>query len=80
MNTTNAIVSSTQQSGYLAREAGFDLPVQPLHSQRGWYLGTSGNDEETIGPVSRESEEYFASFDDAAQALHNGTWTQRYSL
>jgi hypothetical protein len=80
MNTLNATASSSPQSGCLAREASVDLPVQPLHSQRGWYLGTFSNEEDTMGPVSRESEDYFASFDDVAQALHNGTWTQRHSL
>ncbi|MCU7311254.1 hypothetical protein N6N71_22245 [Escherichia albertii] len=29
------------------------------------------------GPVSRESVEYYRDHEQAAQALENGTWTQR---
>lgn len=77
MNITSVTVSPSQQSGYLAGEAGFDLPVQPLRCQRGWYLGTFSDE---LGPVSRESEEYFPSADLAEQALQSGVWTQRHSL
>ncbi|MGR7122051.1 hypothetical protein [Klebsiella aerogenes] len=80
MNTTNATVSSSQQCGKLAQEAGFDLPLQPLHSQRGWYIGTFSDDNSVFGPVSRESVEYFSSAELATQALQDGTWTQRCGL
>ncbi|HAT1683762.1 TPA: hypothetical protein I8Y21_004518 [Klebsiella oxytoca] len=80
MNTLNSTASSSQQSGKLALEAGFDLPLQPLRSQRGWYIGTFSDDDNVFGPVSRESVEYFSSAESAAQALQSGTWTQRCGL
>jgi hypothetical protein len=80
MNTLNSIVSSSQQPGKLAHEAGFDLPLQPLQSQRGWYIGTFSDDDNVFGPVSRESVEYFSSAELATQALQGGTWTQRCGL
>jgi hypothetical protein len=69
--------SASLQLGKLAQEAGFDLPLQPLKSQRGWYIGTFSDDDNVFGPVSRESVEYYSSAESAAQALQNGTWTQR---
>lgn len=60
--------------GHLAyRDLGFQLPVTVLRSGAGYYLGTL-NDE---GPVSRESEEYFTTHEQALQALASGSWTQR---
>lgn len=49
------------------------LPLQVLHSNAGFYIGTW--DEE--GPCSRESAEYFKSESSAEQALQSGVWTQR---
>lgn len=80
MNTMNSNVLSSQPSGKLALEAGFDLPLQPLQSQRGWYIGTFSDDNTVFGPVSRESVEYFSSAGLATQALQSGTWTQRCGL
>lgn len=80
MNTMNSNVLSSQQCGKLAQEAGFDLPLQPLQSQRGWYIGTFSDDDNVFGPVSRESVEYFSSAELATQALQDGTWTQRCGL
>jgi hypothetical protein len=60
-------------SGHLAKAfGGVDLPLYVLPSSAGFYLGTF--DE---GPYSRESVEYFPSWDAAEDALKNGTWTQR---
>lgn len=62
--------------GHLANEAGYRLPLQVLESAVGFYLGTA-NEE---GPVSRESEEYWPTASEAAQALAGAegeTWTQR---
>lgn len=80
MKMLNVNSASTQQSGKLALEAGFDLPLQALRSQRGWYLGTFSNDDNVMVPVSRESVEYFSSAEAAQQALQNGSWTQRCGL
>lgn len=62
-------------NGMLAAQSGFDLPLQVLNSARGFYIGTANND----GPVSRESEAYFSSYTEAAEAMHTGRWTQRCS-
>jgi predicted PolB exonuclease-like 3'-5' exonuclease len=58
--------------GILAAAAGFDLPLQVLKSARGYYIGTMNHE----GPVSRESEEYFKTFQQAEKALVSGNWTQ----
>lgn len=50
------------------------LPLQVLESGAGYYIGTCDKDGD---PVSRESQEYFKSPELAADALQNGTWTQR---
>ncbi|HEI8868324.1 TPA: hypothetical protein SLG40_003886 [Serratia odorifera] len=62
--------------GILASESGFDLTLQVLKSGRGFYIGTANND----GPVSRESEEYFRTHEQAAQALQSHAWKQRDCL
>ncbi|HBD1844121.1 TPA: hypothetical protein KIA93_000327 [Salmonella enterica] len=65
----------SQHNGKLAKEVcGLDLPLQILHSAGGYYIGTFNNE---LGPVSRESQEYYPSFERAQQALEMGTWTQR---
>lgn len=79
MNTFTRETLATH-NGKLAHEAGFDLPLQPLHSHGGWYLGTFSDDDSAFGPVSRESVEYFDTHEAALQALQNGTWTQRCEL
>lgn len=64
------------QYGHLAAKNGEKLPLQVLKSAKGFYIGTC-NEE---GPVSRESEEYWASQDSAEKALHGvdgHLWTQR---
>ncbi|EIX9082287.1 TPA: hypothetical protein PFE07_002572 [Kluyvera cryocrescens] len=60
--------------GILAAESGFNLELQILKSGRGFYIGTANE----MGPVSRESEEYFRTQAKATKALENGTWTQRF--
>ncbi|NKB82785.1 MAG: hypothetical protein GKS05_13335 [Nitrospirales bacterium] len=52
-------------SGYLAATIGFDLETTVLRSAGGYYLGTSNE----MGPVSRESMEYWKTYAEAARAL-----------
>lgn len=61
------------QTGKLAREAGYRLPLQVLKSNAGFYIGTSNE----TGPVSRESVEYYALQSVAEEALGRNEWTQR---
>lgn len=63
-----------KRCGHLAMQfVGRDLPLQPLESGAGFYLGTADRD----GPVTRESVEYFADRAAAERALKLGNWTQR---
>ncbi|ENY9323498.1 hypothetical protein ACF5DM_004538 [Salmonella enterica] len=64
----------TKKFGLIAQQNGFELELQVLKSQRGYYIGTVS---EEGCPVSRESEEYFSNHDAAAQALTENNWTQR---
>ena len=60
--------------GKLAKElCGVELPVTVLQSPAGFYLGTHVNGL----PVSRESDEYFASRESAEAATETGNFTQR---
>ncbi|MGX5056705.1 hypothetical protein ACWKX9_24135 [Enterobacter asburiae] len=59
--------------GLLAAESGVELPIQVLSSQRGFYIGTANE----MGPVSRESVEYYKTSQQADIALEKGEWTQR---
>lgn len=62
--------------GYLALvHAGKCLPLQVQRSAAGYYIGTADDN----GPVSRESMEYFPSYDAASHALTTGRWHQRIS-
>lgn len=54
-----------------------ELPLRVLESRAGWYIGTWGTKEDLLGPVSRESAEYFQSQNTAKEALATGNWTQR---
>lgn len=61
--------------GKLALEyCGEQLPLQVLESGAGFYIGTR---DEIGDPVSRESQEYYKTSQLAADALQNGTWTQK---
>jgi hypothetical protein len=63
------------QFGFLAQEyCGMDIPVKVLRSAAGYYIGTFDNSE---GPISRESVEYYPTYDATEQAMVDGTWTQR---
>lgn len=65
-----------EPTGQLAHEImGVRLPLEVLPAARGYYLGTCNE----AGPVSRESAEYWPTFDDAQAALDRGpdAWTQR---
>lgn len=59
--------------GLFAAEAGFELQIQVLSSQCGFYIGTANE----MGPVSRESVEYYKTSQQADIALEKGEWTQR---
>lgn len=59
--------------GLLAAEAGFELHIQVLSSQRGFYIGTANE----MGPVSSESVEYYKTSQQADIAPEKGEWTQR---
>ncbi|EDI0464859.1 hypothetical protein CC761_10670 [Salmonella enterica subsp. enterica serovar Newport] len=66
--------SNTVSTGMLAAKfAGLSLPLQVLRSGASFYIGT----ENEMGPVSRESVEYFATAELAERALEQGTWSQR---
>ncbi|MBF7052313.1 hypothetical protein IOC61_03150 [Halomonas sp. KAO] len=53
--------------------SGQRLPVRVMRSAAGYYLGTQSD----LGPVSRESVEYWPTEVQAASALSNGEWSQR---
>ena len=60
--------------GKLAKElCGVELSLTVLRSHAGFYLGT----QDQGAPVSRESEEYFATRKLAEAALESGNFTQR---
>ncbi|EAB5737640.1 hypothetical protein D5O23_04905 [Salmonella enterica subsp. enterica] len=72
------MLNSTKLStGMLAAEyAGLSLPLKVLSSRFGFYIGT----ENEMGPVSRESVEYFTTAELAELALEQGSWSQRERL
>ncbi len=59
--------------GLIAGQFGEQLPIEILVGDAGFYLGTRDDGL----PFSRESEEYFATREQARQALSTGRWTQR---
>lgn len=59
--------------GKIAASCGVQLPLEILQTSAGFYIGTS----ELGMPFSRESQEYWPSAEDAADALLTGTWTQK---
>ena len=72
----NKMRAMTSPCGRLAYDImGVRLPLQVLQSARGFYLGTAND----MGPVSRESAEYWPTTEQAQIALDNGpeAWTQR---
>lgn len=67
--------STIVSTGILAAKfAGLSLPLQVLRSGAGFYIGTANE----MGPVSRESVEYFATAELAERALEQGSWSQRH--
>lgn len=68
--------SDSLSTGRLSTVCGRQLPLQVLKSAAGYYIGTADED----GPFTRESIEYWPSADLAADALRNGTWTQKGTL
>ncbi|EOX8956961.1 hypothetical protein ACPW5J_004343 [Enterobacter hormaechei] len=64
----------THKFGLIAQQNGFELELQVLKSQRGYYIGTATGEGL---PVSRESAEYFSDHNTAALALTENSWTQR---
>jgi len=69
---------SGRMIGYLARKFGrVSLPLEVLKSAAGYYIGTL---DEAGAPYSRESEEYWQTFEEAERALNHpepDAWTQR---
>lgn len=64
-----------KQSGWLAKRfGGMELELQVLKSANGHYIGTHAP---ALGPVSRESREYWETQEKAATALRLQQWTQR---
>lgn len=60
--------------GYLALTyVSQRLPLQVRQSAAGYFIGTADHN----GPVSRESVEYFRSYEAAERALSTGRWQQR---
>ncbi len=60
--------------GHLAQTyTGKRLPLEVLLSAAGHYIGT----RDEVGPVSRESVQYFRSDKAASRALETGRWQQR---
>lgn len=62
--------------GVLAKEFGYSLPLAVLESPNGFYIGTFDDS----GPVSRESEEYYTTFEQADSALKHHNFTQMTTL
>ena len=49
------------------------LVFEVLESAAGFYIGTACD----CGPYTRESEEYYRTYEEAEAALEAGTWTVR---
>ena len=70
----SATQARVESFGYLALTyVGKRLPLQVRHCAAGYFIGTADEN----GPVSRESFEYFRSYQAADQALTTGCWQQR---
>ena len=62
-------------NGYLAAKySGIHQPVVVCRSAAGYYIGVLTPE---LGPVSRESVEYWKTSQDAFEALRSEEWTQR---
>lgn len=70
----SAAQAKSEAIGYLSlTHTGKRLSLDVLHSAAGHYIGTADLD----GPVSRESVQYFRSYQAADRALSTGRWQQR---
>lgn len=70
MNTTTSVT----RYGRLAQAiCGKKLEVRVLQSAAGFYIGTADD----MGPVSRESNEYWRKRESAEHALIHDQWTQK---
>ena len=69
-------IASGKYMGYgkLAAQIGMRLKLEVMESPRGYYIGTQ---TECGEPVSRESNEYFDTEQQAEAALASGLWTQK---
>lgn len=56
------------------RFCGRELEIGVLKSAKGFYIGTI---DPALGPVSRESREYWETQEKAATAMRLQQWTQR---
>jgi hypothetical protein len=65
------------QYGKLAEASGEKLEIQVMESAAGYYLGTRDGADD---PVSRESEDYYRTEEQAQKALKESNWTQRESI
>lgn len=68
---------NTALIGKLAKEyCDVELPLQVVNfgGYNPYYIGTYHPEE---GPVSRESVEYWSTYEEARAALESGHWTQR---
>jgi len=64
-----------KQHGLLAKRfCGMARELEVLKSAAGFYIGTH---DPALGPVSRESQEYWKTEEKAATALRLQQWTQR---
>ena len=70
----SAAQAKSEAIGYLSLAyTGKRLSLDVLCSAAGHYIGTADLD----GPVSRESTQYFRSYQAADRALSTGHWQQR---
>ena len=74
MSDVKLTVINTKVKGVLAARFGYDLPIRVLSSRAGYYIGTFSD---TLGHVSRESQQYYPTQQLAEEAFRKGTWTQR---
>lgn len=64
-----------KKKGRMTHEVlGLKLELQVLHSAAGYYLGTCDDG----GPVARESQEYWGTYEAAQKALDDGDFLQRW--
>jgi hypothetical protein len=64
----------SQTHGHLAEKyCNKLLPLAVLKSAAGYYIGTA----DEMGPVSRESNEYWRKETSAQLALGTGNWSQK---